>query len=36
MKAAVRVSVVPGLGEPTVNLDQVTDPHALENVVLLS
>lgn len=32
IKAAVRASVVDGLGEPTINLNEVNDPHALENV----
>ncbi|MEQ9406377.1 MAG: LUD domain-containing protein [Fuerstiella sp.] len=30
--AAVRISVVDGLGESTVDLEQINDPHELENV----
>jgi len=30
--AKVRVSVVPGVGDSTVNIDDIDDPHELENV----
>jgi L-lactate dehydrogenase complex protein LldG len=30
--AAVRCSVIPGLGDSSVDLSTITDPHALENV----